>query len=97
MRQNKEKGTKGKCSNERGITLASILGNVFERMINNRATPMINMNDVPAGGTSGRATTDHLLTRKEAINITKTQRKNIYATLLDVTKAYNKACVDTIM
>ena len=32
----KGKGTKGKCSNERGITLASNVGKVFERLINNR-------------------------------------------------------------
>ena len=33
----KGKGTKGKCSNERGITVTSNVGKVFERIINNRA------------------------------------------------------------
>ena len=70
----KGKGTKGKCSNERGITLASNVAKVFEKMVNNRATPMVNMTDAQAGG-RGRATTDHLLTLKEAINIAKSQRK----------------------
>ena len=32
----KGKGTKGKCSNERGITLASNAGKLFERLLNNR-------------------------------------------------------------
>ena len=93
----KGKGTKGKCSNERGITLASNVGKLFERMVNNRATPMVNMTDAQAGGIRGRATTDHLLTLKEAINIAKSQRKQVYATFLDVTKAYDKAWIDAIM
>ena len=32
----KGKGVKGKCSNERGITLASNVGKPFERLVNNR-------------------------------------------------------------
>ena len=58
---------------------------------------MVNMTDAQSGGTRGRATTDHLLTLKEAINIAKMQRKKIYATFLDITKAYDKAWIDAIM
>ena len=36
IRLYKGKGTKGKCSNERGITLASNVGKVYERIINER-------------------------------------------------------------
>ena len=36
IRLYKGKGTKGKCSAERGITLASNTGKLFERLINNR-------------------------------------------------------------
>ena len=46
----KGKGSKGKCSNERGITLASNIGKYFERMVNNRATLMADMADAQAGG-----------------------------------------------
>ena len=66
-------------------------------MINNRGTPTINMTGAQAGGTRGRATTDHLLTLKEAIKIARRQRKKIYATLLEVTKAYNNAWIDVVM
>ena len=93
----KGKGTKGKCSNERSITLASNVGKLFERMVNNKATPMVNMTGAQAGGIRRRATTDHLLTLKEAINIAKSQRKQVYATFLDVTKAYDNAWIDAIM
>ena len=46
----KGKGTRGKCSNERGITLASNVGKIFERLVNNRIKPQINMTDAQAGG-----------------------------------------------
>ncbi len=60
IRLYKGKGTKGKCSNERGITLASNFGKVFERIINNRITRTINMTEALAGGQKGRATVDHI-------------------------------------
>ena len=41
IRLYKGKGEKGKCSNERGITLASNAGKLFERIINNRITPKV--------------------------------------------------------
>ena len=52
----KGKGIKGKCSNERGITLASNAGKLFERIINNRIAKKVRMSDAQAGGMKGRAT-----------------------------------------
>ena len=60
----KGKGQKGKCSNERGITLASNIGKMFERLINNRINSEVNMSDAQAGGIKGRATVDHILILK---------------------------------
>ena len=74
IRLYKGKGTKGKCSNERGITLASNVGKLFERMVNNRATTKAQMTDAQAGGKKGRATVDHLLAFKEAVNVARTQK-----------------------
>ena len=93
----KGKGKKGKCSNERGITLASNFGKVFERLLNNRATPRINLSDAQAGGTKGRATTDHILILKELSNIARMNKRPMYIVYLDVTKAYDKAWLDAIM
>ena len=78
IRLYKGKGTKGKCSNERGITLASNMGKLFERLINNRATPRVNMSEAQAGGTKGRATVDHILVLKELINIARKNKKQAY-------------------
>ena len=71
----KGKGIKGKCSNERGITLASNIGKMFERLINNRMVPRVQMTDAQAGGIKGRATVDHILILKELANIAKKKGK----------------------
>ncbi len=93
----KGKGIKGKCSAERGITLASNIGKLYERIINNRALKQINITDAQAGGRKGRATVDHLLITKEIIQLAKVTRKPLYIVFLDVTKAYDKAWLDAIM
>ena len=41
----KGKGEKGKCSNERGITISSNYGKVYERMINERILQKLNITD----------------------------------------------------
>ena len=46
----KGKGKKGKCSNERGITLGSNMGKLFERIINNRISKVVNISEAQAGG-----------------------------------------------
>ena len=74
----KGKGRKGMCSNERGITVASNVGKVYERIINNRALKHINITDAQAGGKEGRSTTDHLLILKEIINTQKRKKKPSY-------------------
>ena len=93
----KGKGLKGKCSNERGITLASNVGKMFERLVNNRMVPEVDMTDAQAGGIKGRATVDHILILKEMANITKKARQQLTLVYLDVTKAYDKAWLDAIM
>ena len=60
------KGKKGKCSNERGITVSSNIGKVYERIIDNRSRPQIKISEAQAGGREGRSTTDHLTILKKA-------------------------------
>ena len=93
----KGKGKKGKCSNERGITLASNIGKTFERLVNNRIKDEVNISDAQAGGMKGRATVDHILILKELINICKKRKTEAILVYLDVTKAYDKAWLDAIM
>ena len=93
----KGKGKKGQCSNERGITLASNIGKLFERIINERLKTKIDMTDAQAGGRAGSATTDHLLILSQAIKSATNAKKDAYLGFLDVTKAYDKAWITAIM
>ena len=93
----KGKGTKGKCSNERGITLSSNFGKLYERMINERILSEINITYAQAGGKKGSATVDHILIAKELIAAAKREKKDAHIAYLDVTKAYDKAWVTGIM
>lgn len=90
----KGKGTKGMCSNERGITISSNTGKYFERVVNNRVKEEVQMSEAQAGGQEGSATTDHIITVKELIKLSK---KRLWIVYLDVTKAYDKAWADGIM
>jgi hypothetical protein len=89
----KGKGTRGKCSNERGITLSSNIGKFFERIINERAKKEVKVSDMQGGGKKGANTVDHITTLQELIR----KGKQVYITFLDVTKAYDKAWADGIM
>ena len=93
----KGKGTRGKCLTERGITLTSKFGKLFERIIDNRVKEHVTITNGQAGGRKGRATVDHLLILKEVIKVSKAGNKPVYVTFLDVQKAYDKAWLDAIL
>jgi hypothetical protein len=95
----KEKGIKGKCCNERGITLGSNMGKLFERIINNKITSQIDISEAQAGGKQGQSTVDHLIIINSIIkkNKVKKGKKNLYIAFLDVTKAYDKAWLNAIL
>ena len=93
----KGKGMKGKCSNERGITLSSNFGKLYERIINERVLEQINMTEAQAGGRRGSSTVDHIILMKELIAAAKREKKDAYIAYLDVAKAYDKAWLKAIM
>ena len=97
LRLYKGKGKKGQCSNERGITLASNAGKVYERIVNERIKKHVVITGSQAGGTPGNATCDHLITLKQTIHETRKKGKTAYVIFLDVQKAYDKAWLDAIL
>ena len=97
IRLYKGKGTKGKCSNERGITLASNVGKVYERIINERIKKELQITKAQAGGKPGSSTDDHLIVHKEAIQEITKNKKTAYIIFLDVQKAYDKTWLDAIL
>jgi len=97
LRLYKGKGIKGQCSNERGITLASNPGKVFERIINERTKKDVRLTDKQAGGIPGSATCDHLIILDQTIQEIRRNKKTAYIVFLDVQKAYDKAWLDGIL
>ena len=97
IRLYKGKGKKGKCSNERGITLASNVGKLYERIINDRIKKHIRLTEAQAGGIAGSATADHLISLKQTIKEIRIKGKTAYVVFLDVQKAYDKAWLDAIL
>lgn len=66
--QYKGKGKKGKCSNERSITLSSNLGKLYERILNARIKKKITITHAQARGRKGTTIMDHKInTLKELI------------------------------
>jgi len=98
-RIHKGKGKKGKCSNERGITLASNFGKLFERLMDDRIKKETKITEIQAGGQKGVSTADHLMILNSIINQTKKLKKKqeLHIAFLDVTKAYDKAWLNAIL
>ena len=97
IRLYKGKGVKGKCSNERGITLSSNLGKLYERIINNKITPDLKMTNCQGGGKKAVSTADHIRKLSTYIKNMRKRKKTVYIRFLDVTKAYDKAWLKAII
>ena len=97
IRLYKGKGLKGKWSNERGITLASNIGKVYEIIINERVKKEVTITKAQAGGKTGCSTVDHLIVLKQTIEEIRAKGQTAYIIFLDVQKAYDKAWLDAIL
>ena len=94
----KGKGMKGQCKNERGITLASNVGKLFERLINNRIKHTLRFTEAQAGGQEGKNVADHIIILNNAINQNKHKKNTqMHIAFLDVTKAFDKAWIKAIL
>ena len=97
IRLYKGKGTKGLMTNERGITLSSNIGKLFEKIINNRVKVKVKISDNQGGGKIASNTSDYTLILKETIRKNKGEKKQSFITFLDVTKAYDKAWIEALL
>ena len=95
IRLYKGKGQKRKCYSERGITLASNAGKVYERIIKERVKQQIQLTKAEAGGKSGCATVDHRIVLKQTIQEIQEKGHNLPGSV--VQKAYDKAWLDAIV
>uniref|UniRef100_A0A3B3HVR8 ribonuclease H n=1 Tax=Oryzias latipes TaxID=8090 RepID=A0A3B3HVR8_ORYLA len=92
----KGKGDKLTCNNHRGITLLSIPGKLFTRILLNRALPAIRSSRRPeqAGFMPNRSTTDHISAVRLLIEKTYEFRKNrhLYMVFIDLKAAFDTVC-----
>ena len=87
----KGKGDKEKLENHRGITTSSAIGSILEILIDNRIEAHIPFTQAQGGGQRGSSTCDHLFLLRSAIDMAKQDKKPLYVTFYDVSKAYDNA------
>ncbi|XP_037773076.1 uncharacterized protein LOC119568612 [Penaeus monodon] len=88
----KNKGEKSDCSNYRGITLLSIAGKVFARVLLNRLLPTIAEDHFPetqCGFRTNRGTTDMVFVLRQLQEKCREQNKGLYVTFVDLTKTFD--------
>ena len=93
----KNKGKKGQCSNERGITISSNVGKILEKILKERMEKKINITQMQGGGKKKIGTVDHLLIVNNTLNKEKKNKKSFHIVFLDVEKAYDKAWLQGIL
>ena len=91
------KGKKETCSNERGITLASNIGEVYKRIVNERVKQHVIITNAQACGIQGNPTVDHLIVLKQTVKEIIGIKQTAYVVFLDVQKAYDKAWLNVIL
>ena len=89
----KNKGDSLDPGNYRPITLLSCLGKLFTAVLNDRPNIFLEENDIlcenQAGFRKHYSTTDHILTLHSLIELFKYQKKKIYCTFIDFSKAFD--------
>ena len=88
------KGDTESMANKRGITLASNIGKLFERILNNRLIATLKFTEGQAGGRKERSTVDQLYLLKSIIEQANRSKKKLYITFIDIEKAYDKTWLD---
>ena len=87
----KNKGDKGDCNNYRGISLLSITGKVFARIILKRLQKLAEqiLPESQCGFRAGRSTTDMIFTLRQLQEKCREQQKPLYIAFVDLTKAFD--------
>ena len=70
---------------------------ICEELINNRIMRIIPFTQAQGGGKRGSATRDHLFILRGAMAYSLKHKKELFVTFYDVTKAYDRACVQDML
>ena len=87
-----KKGDKRVCSNYRGISLLSLPGKVYAKVLEVRSRAMVEsrLGDEQCGFRPGRSTTDQLFTLRMVLEKAWEYGKSVYSCFVDLEKAYDR-------
>ena len=89
-----KKNSRRKCGNYRGISLLSIPGKVFAKILNDRVRCLTEKRllEEQAGIRSGRGCIDHIFIIRQLAEKYLEKDKKMYAAFIDMEKAYMTKC-----
>ncbi|KAG6929473.1 hypothetical protein G0U57_005561, partial [Chelydra serpentina] len=87
----KDKGDRSDCNNYRGISLLSVVGKVFARVILNRLQKLADRvyPESQCGFRAGRSTTDMVFSLRQLQEKCREQHKPLLLAFIDLTKAFD--------
>ena len=88
----KNKGEKSDCFNYQGITLLSIVGKIFARVLLNRLVPITAEDHLPetqCGFKANRGNADIVFVLRKVQENCREQNNRLYVTFVDLTKAFD--------
>ena len=93
-----KKGDRRECCNYRGITLLSLPGKVYARVLERKCRMMVepNIQDTQCGFRPGRGTTDQLFTLRQVFEKAWEFAKPVYTAFIDLEKAYDRVPRDLL-
>ena len=93
----KGRGDKEDPNNQRGITTSSSIGTILDSIIDNRIASTVPFTQAQGGGKKGASTYDHLFILRAIIDIAKKQKRPLFVTFYDVSKAYDNVVNDDML
>ena len=93
-----KKSDQKECSNYRGITLLSLPGKVFARIIERRCRDIVepNIQETQCEFRAGRGTTDQIFTLQQILEESWEFGKPVYLLFIDLEKAYDRVPFDLL-
>ena len=94
----KKNGSVRKLSNYRGIFLVPIISIIFEKLLKNRVTPLLeeNMAKFLTGGVKNKGVVDNLFVLRGLIDHSKYLKKELWITFHDIQKCFDSLGLKTV-
>ena len=90
----KGKGDKKECNNYRGISLLSVVGKLYGRIVIGRVKQITEMSigEEQGGFREGRGCVDQVFTLRMIVEKFREKKKDLYMCFMDLEKAYDRVC-----